>query len=94
MASSGLGRGSLLLALCLLLVLLPGRAAAFGAGNIPSIAQVGALPEHCFADALYLPHVATTDHWTIFQVEGVNWRHGGAFLLAPLLLIITDSLTW
>ncbi|WYZ37379.1 hypothetical protein EsH8_II_000885 [Colletotrichum jinshuiense] len=40
MASSGLGRGSLLLALCLLLVLLPGRAAAFGAGNIPSIAQV------------------------------------------------------
>ncbi|KAL0940857.1 heterokaryon incompatibility protein het-c [Colletotrichum truncatum] len=40
MASSGLGRGSLLLAFCLLLVLLPGRAAAFGAGNIPSIAQV------------------------------------------------------
>ncbi|TQN70775.1 hypothetical protein CSHISOI_04657 [Colletotrichum shisoi] len=40
MASSGLGRGSILLALCLLLVLLPGRAAAFGAGNIPSIAQV------------------------------------------------------
>ncbi|KAK2772363.1 heterokaryon incompatibility protein het-c [Colletotrichum kahawae] len=40
MASSGLGRGSLLLAVCLLLVLLPGRAAAFGAGNIPSIAQV------------------------------------------------------
>jgi len=40
MASSGLGRGSILLAFCLLLVLLPGRAAAFGAGNIPSIAQV------------------------------------------------------
>ncbi|GKT86748.1 heterokaryon incompatibility protein HET-C [Colletotrichum tofieldiae] len=40
MASSGLGRGSVLLAFCLLLVLLPGRAAAFGAGNIPSIAQV------------------------------------------------------
>ncbi|OLN92138.1 hypothetical protein CCHL11_01640 [Colletotrichum chlorophyti] len=40
MASSGLGRGSVLLTLCLLLVLLPGRAAAFGAGNIPSIAQI------------------------------------------------------
>lgn len=40
MAASGLGRGSLLIALCLLLVLMPGRAEAFGAGNIPSIAQV------------------------------------------------------
>lgn len=32
--------GSLLLIACLVLVVLPAPAAAFGAGNIPSIAQV------------------------------------------------------
>jgi hypothetical protein len=50
MAGLRMGWGSVLLALGLLLVVLPGKAAAFGAGNIPSIAQV----------------------------EGHNWRHGGA----------------
>lgn len=35
-----MGSGSMLLILALLLVVLPGKAAAFGAGNIPSIAQV------------------------------------------------------
>ncbi|KAK4239053.1 heterokaryon incompatibility Het-C [Achaetomium macrosporum] len=35
-----MGWGSALLVLALLLVVLPGKAAAFGAGNIPSIAQV------------------------------------------------------
>jgi hypothetical protein len=35
-----MGWGSALLVLGLLLVVLPGQAAAFGAGNIPSIAQV------------------------------------------------------
>lgn len=43
MASSGLRWGpatSMLLVLCVMLVLLPGKAHAFGAGNIPSIAQV------------------------------------------------------
>lgn len=40
MAGLRLGWGSALLALALLLVVLPGKAAAFGAGNIPSIAQV------------------------------------------------------
>lgn len=40
MASSRLGFGSLLLVICIMLVLMPGKAAAFGAGNIPSIAQV------------------------------------------------------
>jgi hypothetical protein len=32
--------GSILLVACILLVLLPSPAAAFGAGNIPSIAQI------------------------------------------------------
>ncbi|KAK3371493.1 heterokaryon incompatibility Het-C [Lasiosphaeria ovina] len=36
----GMGCGSMLLVLALILVVLPGKAAAFGAGNIPSIAQV------------------------------------------------------
>ena len=41
MASFGWSRGSgLLLALGICLLVLPGKAAAFGAGNIPSIAQV------------------------------------------------------
>ncbi|KAL2184843.1 heterokaryon incompatibility Het-C [Thermothelomyces heterothallicus CBS 203.75] len=40
MASLRFGWGSALLVLGLLLVVLPGKAAAFGAGNIPSIAQV------------------------------------------------------
>ncbi|KAG7137430.1 hypothetical protein HYQ46_008538 [Verticillium longisporum] len=40
MASFRFGKGSWFLVFCIVLVLLPGRAAAFGAGNIPSIAQV------------------------------------------------------
>ncbi|KAI5860454.1 heterokaryon incompatibility Het-C [Durotheca rogersii] len=40
MASSRFGFGSFLLVVAVLLVAMPGRAAAFGAGNIPSIAQV------------------------------------------------------
>jgi hypothetical protein len=40
MASSRLGIGSWTLILGLILIVLPGQAAAFGAGNIPSIAQV------------------------------------------------------
>lgn len=40
MAGLRMDWGSVLLVLGLLLVVLPGRAAAFGAGNIPSIAQV------------------------------------------------------
>ncbi|KAL2134053.1 hypothetical protein VTI74DRAFT_1109 [Chaetomium olivicolor] len=40
MAALRMGWGSTLLALAILLVVLPGKAAAFGAGNIPSIAQV------------------------------------------------------
>ncbi|EGY15853.1 hypothetical protein VD0002_g1319 [Verticillium dahliae] len=40
MASFHFGKGSWFLVFCIVLVLLPGRAAAFGAGNIPSIAQV------------------------------------------------------
>jgi heterokaryon incompatibility protein Het-C len=37
MAFSAFGKGSWLLAICLVLVLLPGKAHAFGAGNIPSV---------------------------------------------------------
>ncbi|PNY29174.1 Uncharacterized protein TCAP_00906, partial [Tolypocladium capitatum] len=44
MSSVHLPRGTLLLVLCVGLALLPGKAAAFGAGNIPSIAQVCATP--------------------------------------------------
>ncbi|KAH8677936.1 heterokaryon incompatibility protein Het-C-domain-containing protein [Xylariales sp. PMI_506] len=40
MALPKLGFGSFLLVLGIMLVMMPGRAAAFGAGNIPSIAQV------------------------------------------------------
>ncbi|KAM7217179.1 Heterokaryon incompatibility Het-C [Rhypophila decipiens] len=40
MAGLRMGWGSILLAVTLVLVVMPGRAAAFGAGNIPSIAQV------------------------------------------------------
>ncbi|KAK8086593.1 putative heterokaryon incompatibility Het-C protein [Apiospora phragmitis] len=40
MAAPKLGFGSMLLVLAIVLVVMPGRAAAFGAGNIPSIAQV------------------------------------------------------
>lgn len=40
MPSLNLPRGSWILVLAICLVLLPGKAAAFGAGNIPSIAQV------------------------------------------------------
>ncbi|KAI1652005.1 heterokaryon incompatibility Het-C [Daldinia loculata] len=40
MASYHLGSGSLLLIVAVILIAMPGRAAAFGAGNIPSIAQV------------------------------------------------------
>ncbi|KAK1778472.1 glycine rich protein het-c3 [Copromyces sp. CBS 386.78] len=40
MAGLRIGWGSVLLALALVLVVLPDKAAAFGAGNIPSIAQV------------------------------------------------------
>lgn len=41
MASFGWSRDSgLLLAIGICLLVLPGKAAAFGAGNIPSIAQV------------------------------------------------------
>ncbi|KAK3320728.1 heterokaryon incompatibility protein Het-C-domain-containing protein [Cercophora scortea] len=40
MAGLNMGSGSMLLIFALVLVVLPGKAAAFGAGNIPSIAQV------------------------------------------------------
>ncbi|KAM7199556.1 Heterokaryon incompatibility Het-C [Rhypophila sp. PSN 637] len=40
MAGLRMGWGSILLAVTLVLVVMPGKAAAFGAGNIPSIAQV------------------------------------------------------
>ncbi|KAL2213900.1 Het-C-domain-containing protein [Sarocladium strictum] len=40
MAFFAASRGCWLVAICLCLALLPGKAAAFGAGNIPSIAQV------------------------------------------------------
>jgi len=40
MAATRLGFGSMLLILGIILVVMPGQAAAFGAGNIPSIAQV------------------------------------------------------
>jgi hypothetical protein len=40
MTEPRIGWGSILLVVALLLVVLPGKAAAFGAGNIPSIAQV------------------------------------------------------
>ena len=40
MAAPKLGFGSMLLVIAIVLVVMPGRAAAFGAGNIPSIAQV------------------------------------------------------
>ncbi|KAI1135874.1 heterokaryon incompatibility Het-C [Hypoxylon sp. FL0543] len=40
MPSSRFGFGSLLLVIAIVLVVMPGKAAAFGAGNIPSIAQV------------------------------------------------------
>ncbi len=40
MASTRMRWGSVLLLACLVLVLMPGQAAAFGAGNIPSIATV------------------------------------------------------
>ncbi|KAK7977966.1 hypothetical protein PG988_005456 [Apiospora saccharicola] len=40
MAVPQLGFGSMLLVLAIILVVMPGKAAAFGAGNIPSIAQV------------------------------------------------------
>lgn len=43
MPSFHLPRGSWLLLFALCLVLLPGKAEAFGAGNIPSIAQVSSL---------------------------------------------------
>lgn len=49
MASLGWSRGSLLLTLAICLVLLPGRAHAFGAGNIPSIAQVRSFTSSHFA---------------------------------------------
>lgn len=35
-----MGGASMLLVLAVILIVLPGKAAAFGAGNIPSIAQV------------------------------------------------------
>jgi hypothetical protein len=44
MASFGMQRGSFLLVLGICLLVLPGRAVAFGAGNIPSIAQVWHVP--------------------------------------------------
>ena len=50
MAGLRMADGNLLLVFALVLLVLPGKATAFGAGNIPSIAQV----------------------------EGHNWRHGGA----------------
>ncbi|OTB13437.1 hypothetical protein K445DRAFT_164526 [Daldinia sp. EC12] len=40
MASYRFGSGSLLLIIAVILIVMPGKAAAFGAGNIPSIAQV------------------------------------------------------
>lgn len=40
MTSIRMGWGSVLLVFALVLVVLPGQAAAFGAGNIPSIAQI------------------------------------------------------
>ena len=41
--STGLSSGSLILTILLVLVVLPSPAAAFGAGNIPSIAQIEGL---------------------------------------------------
>ena len=40
MGSLRMPMGSMLLVFALVLIVLPGKAAAFGAGNIPSIAQV------------------------------------------------------
>jgi hypothetical protein len=44
MPSFSMPRGSWLLLIAVCLILLPGKAEAFGAGNIPSIAQVSARP--------------------------------------------------
>ena len=40
MGSVRLPMGSMLMVFALVLIVLPGKASAFGAGNIPSIAQV------------------------------------------------------
>jgi hypothetical protein len=79
MGSFGWSRGSsLLLALAICLLVLPGRAAAFGAGNIPSIAQVRnpahlLLPlwrlPHCYSSAADIPLLATRLKVTIGVME-------------------------
>ncbi|KAF4982362.1 hypothetical protein FZEAL_1996 [Fusarium zealandicum] len=70
MPSFSMPRGSWLLLIAVCLILLPGKADAFGAGNIPSIAQVRLeLYNHL------LPSSSLTRAIRI-QVEGHNWRHG------------------
>lgn len=57
MAAGSLSFGSLIFVSCLVLLTLPSPAAAFGAGNIPSIAQIegnnfrhGGMISHVLAD--------------------------------------------
>jgi len=70
--------GTALLMLCVMLALLPGKADAFGAGNIPSIGMISGSAEKAvlgsdLAFVLIFSEPAA-------QVEGHNWRHGGWLL--------------
>lgn len=84
MAATRLGFGSMLLVLGIILVVMPGQAAAFGAGNIPSIAQVeGHNWRHGdIEDMLSTVAFLGGKKWTTLMIKRVymgNWLRGLGF---------------
>lgn len=86
MAVPKLGFGSMLLVLAIVLVVMPGKAAAFGAGNIPSIAQVeGVNWRHGdIEDMLKTVAFLHGKKWTTLLVQRTYFGQSSCSLTHPL----------
>ncbi|TVY94310.1 hypothetical protein LAWI1_G000123 [Lachnellula willkommii] len=83
MASSSLSFSSVILISCLVLMILPSPASAFGAGNIPSVAQIEGLNfrHGDIEDFLKTVSFIHGHKWTSMMVKRVyfgNWLRGNS----------------